>query len=36
MNVWVCYGQLRQWFDAQLSDHGSDAMAGHDHSKMHQ
>jgi hypothetical protein len=26
---------LHQWFDAQLSDHGSDAMAGHDHSMMH-
>lgn len=23
---------LHQWFDAQLSDHGPDAMAGHDHS----
>lgn len=22
---------LHQWFDAQLSDHGADAMAGHDH-----
>lgn len=22
---------LHNWFDAQLSDHGSDAMAGHDH-----
>lgn len=22
---------LHQWFDAQLSDHGSDAMAGHQH-----
>jgi hypothetical protein len=23
---------LHQWFDAQVSDHGMDAMAGHDHS----
>ena len=22
---------LHQWFDAQLSDHGADAMAGHPH-----
>jgi hypothetical protein len=22
---------IHQWFDAQLSDHGPDAMAGHDH-----
>jgi hypothetical protein len=22
---------LHTWFDAQLSDHGSDAMAGHEH-----
>ena len=22
---------LHRWFDAQLSDHGADAMAGHDH-----
>jgi hypothetical protein len=22
---------LHQWFDAQLSDHGADAMAGHMH-----
>jgi len=27
---------LHEWFDAQLSDHGTDAMAGHDHSRMHQ
>jgi hypothetical protein len=26
---------LHQWFDAQLSDHGHDAVAGHDHSMMH-
>jgi hypothetical protein len=26
---------LHQWFDAQLSDHGPDAMAGHDHSMQH-
>lgn len=26
---------LHQWFDAQLADHGKDAMAGHDHSMMH-
>lgn len=26
---------LHQWFDAQLADHGQDAMAGHDHSMMH-
>lgn len=26
---------LHKWFDAQVSDHGSDAMEGHDHSKMH-
>jgi hypothetical protein len=25
---------LHQWFDAQLSDHGNDAMEGHDHSTM--
>ncbi|MDB5955475.1 aspartate carbamoyltransferase [Ramlibacter sp.] len=24
---------LHRWFDAQLTDHGSDAMAGHEHSK---
>jgi len=22
---------IHQWFDAQLSDHGADAMEGHDH-----
>jgi hypothetical protein len=22
---------LHRWFDAQLSDHGTDAMAGHSH-----
>lgn len=31
---------LHQWFDAQLSDHGADAMAGHhghhDHAKMNE
>ncbi|AOW15765.1 aspartate carbamoyltransferase [Hydrogenophaga crassostreae] len=28
---------LHQWFDAQLSDHGKDAKAGHaDHGAMHQ
>jgi hypothetical protein len=26
---------LHKWFDAQVSDHGTDAMEGHDHSKMH-
>lgn len=26
---------LHKWFDAQLSDHGHDAMKGHDHSGMH-
>jgi hypothetical protein len=26
---------LHSWFDAQLSDHGHDAMEGHDHSGMH-
>ena len=26
---------LHQWFDAQLADHGHDAMAGHDSSSMH-
>jgi hypothetical protein len=26
---------LHQWFDAQLSDHGADAMAGHDHHHHH-
>lgn len=25
---------IHEWFDAQLSDHGSDAVAGHDHSSM--
>jgi hypothetical protein len=25
---------LHKWFDAQVSDHGHDAMEGHDHSKM--
>lgn len=25
---------IHTWFDAQLSDHGSDAMQGHDHSNM--
>jgi hypothetical protein len=24
-----------RWFDAQLTEHGSDAMQGHEHSKMH-
>lgn len=27
---------LHQWFDAQLSDHGADAMAGHEHEHQHQ
>ena len=26
---------LHKWFDAQLADHGHDAMAGHDHPMMH-
>lgn len=26
---------IHRWFDAQLSDHGHDAMAGHDHAMMH-
>lgn len=26
---------LHQWFDAQLADHGHDAMAGHDSGSMH-
>lgn len=26
---------LHDWFDAQVSDHGADAMAGHDHSMEH-
>lgn len=26
---------LHEWFDAQLADHGSDAMEGHHHSMMH-
>ncbi|MCC8392799.1 aspartate carbamoyltransferase [Paraburkholderia sp. MMS20-SJTR3] len=26
---------LHEWFDAQLSDHGHDAMAGHDPGMMH-
>jgi hypothetical protein len=26
---------LHKWFDAQLADHGNDAMAGHDHSMKH-
>ena len=26
---------LHKWFDAQLADHGHDAMPGHDHSMMH-
>ena len=25
---------LHRWFDAQLSDHGADAMAGHEHGHM--
>ena len=25
---------LHAWFDAQLADHGKDAMAGHDHGSM--
>lgn len=25
---------LHQWFDAQILDHGNDAMSGHDHAKM--
>ena len=31
-------GALHKWFDAQLSDHGVDAMEGHhhDHAKMHE
>ena len=27
-------GALHDWFDAQLTDHGADAMSGHDHSSM--
>lgn len=27
---------LHKWFDAQLSDHGADAMVGHDHAGMMQ
>lgn len=26
---------LHRWFDAQLADHGADAMMGHDHSMSH-
>lgn len=26
---------LHQWFDAQVTDHGHDAMEGHDHAMMH-
>lgn len=26
---------LHKWIDAQLADHGKDAMSGHDHSMMH-
>ena len=26
---------LHEWFDAQLLDHGHDAMSGHDHLKIH-
>jgi hypothetical protein len=26
---------VHRWFDAQLSDHGSDAMQGHVHDQMH-
>jgi hypothetical protein len=26
---------LQAWFDAQLADHGPDAIAGHDHAHMH-
>ncbi len=26
---------LHEWFDAQLADHGADAVAGHDHSMHH-
>jgi hypothetical protein len=25
---------LHEWFDAQVADHGTDAMAGHDHASM--
>jgi hypothetical protein len=34
----VLVGALHKWFDAQLSDHGADAMEGHhhDHAKMHE
>jgi hypothetical protein len=28
-------GALHAWFDAQLADHGADAMAGHAHAHMH-
>jgi hypothetical protein len=28
-------GALHEWFDAQLTDHGPDAMQGHDHSMMY-
>lgn len=28
-------GALHKWFDAQVSDHGHDAVEGHDHSTMH-
>ena len=32
----VLVDALHKWFDAQLSDHGADAMEGHhhDHAKM--
>ncbi len=26
---------VHEWFDAQLSDHGTDAIAGHNHSMQH-
>jgi hypothetical protein len=33
----VLVGALHKWFDAQLSDHGADAMEGHhDHAHMHE
>jgi hypothetical protein len=31
----VLVAALHQWFDAQLSDHGADAMAGHMHHHDH-
>ena len=31
----VLIDAIHRWFDAQLADHGPDAISGHDHGAMH-